>query len=131
MKKLIMVVFVLFCVMEYSLANYHENQNEIRCEEILSAGMPCPECGGAGKFHRQVACNACNGGGYYMESVPCGACSNGLIYDAASKGMVSCQRCKGTGYVDERRSCGYCHGSGKRVEQVVCDICKGKGIVFE
>jgi RecJ-like exonuclease len=62
MKKLIMVVFVLFCVMEYSLANYHENQNEIRCEEILSAGMPCPECGGAGKFHRQVACNACNGG---------------------------------------------------------------------
>ena len=66
-----------------------------------------------------------------MESVPCGACSNGLIYDAASKGMVSGQRCKGTGYVDERRSCGYCHGSGKRVEQVVCDICKGKGIVFE
>ena len=54
MKKLIMVVFVLFCVMGYSL--------EIRCEEILSAGMPCPECGGAGKFHRQVACNACNGG---------------------------------------------------------------------
>ena len=39
MKKLIMVVFVLFCVMEYSLANYHENQNEIRCEEILSYGI--------------------------------------------------------------------------------------------
>lgn len=125
---LITLCFFIGYSAEYNPANDHEKH---KIDVFEDTGVPCWECNGTGKYHKQVTCTACGGRKSYIESMPCGACDKGLIYDTVLQEWVYCQRCKGTGYIEERRTCGYCYGSGKRVEQVVCTLCHGTGSVLQ
>lgn len=125
MKKILIPIFLLFCISTVS-----SQCNVCIGYRKVTRTEPCSYCQAVGYFSETITkdCSNCFGKGYTThQCLTCNA--KGEVPD-----MKSCPTCEGSGYTLSPRQCSDCYGYGGRFSEnyfgernwVICSKCKGQ-----